>query len=226
MPKRDDLDLNDSGLYFNRELSWLEFNRRVLEEALDSRHPLLERLKFLAIFYNNLDEFFMIRVSGLRRQLTAVAAELPPDGLKPAEQIEAIRSTLKPTLTQAIDLWRKDLQPKLADSGINVLDYAELKGKQRKLLRQYFEREIFPVLTPLAFDPGHPFPHISNLSVNLAVVIKDPAQGEQFARLKVPATFPRLLGIPSEEKADKYERLGLAGSKSTNFVWLEQVVAA
>jgi len=226
MPKRDELDLNDPALYINRELSWVEFNRRVLEEALDTRHPLLERVKFLAIFYSNLDEFFMIRVSGLRRQLTAVAAELPPDGLKAAEQIEAIRSALKPLLTQATDLWRKDVLPKLGEAGINILDYAEVKGKQRKLLRQYFEREIFPVLTPLAFDPGHPFPHISNLSMNLAVVIDDPIQGDQFARLKVPATFPRLLGIPSEEKADIYERLGLAGSKSSNFVWLEQVVAA
>ncbi len=226
MPKREDLDLNDPTFYINRELSWLEFNCRVLEEALDSKHPLLERVKFLAIFYSNLDEFFMIRVSGLRRQLSAVAAELPPDGLKPAEQIEAIRSALKPLLEQAASLWSKDLLPKLAEAGIQVQEYDELKGKQRKLLRSYFEREIFPVLTPLAFDPGHPFPHISNLSMNLAVVIKDPAQGEKFARIKVPNTFPRLLGIPSEEKADKYERLGLAGTKSTNFVWLEQVISA
>jgi polyphosphate kinase len=226
MAKRDDIDLNDPALYINRELSWVEFNHRVLEEALDPRHPLLERIKFLAIFYSNLDEFFMIRVSGLRHQLTAVAAEFSPDGLKPAEQIEAIRSALKPLITQASDLWRNDLLPKLAEAGIQVLNYDGLKGKQRKLLRSYFEREIFPVLTPLAFDPGHPFPHISNLSMNLAVVISDPAQGEKFARIKVPGTFPRLLGIPSEEKADKYERLGLSESKSTNFVWLEQVVAA
>ncbi len=226
MPKRDEIDLNDPGLYINRELSWIEFNRRVLEEALDARHPLLERVKFLAIFHSNLDEFFMIRVSGLRRQLTAVSAEFPPDGLKPAEQIEAIRSALKPLLAQAADLWNKDLRPKLAEAGLQVLEYAEVKGKQRKLLRSYFEREIFPVLTPLAFDPGHPFPHISNLSLNLAVVISDPVHGERFARLKVPDTFPRLLGIPSEEKADKYERLGLAETSATTFVWLGQVVAA
>jgi len=226
MAKREDIDLNDPAFYINRELSWVEFNKRVLEEALDPRHPLLERVKFLAIFYSNLDEYFMIRVSGLRRQLTAVAPDLPPDGLKPAEQIEAIRSALKPLLEQSASLWVKELQPKLAEADIQVVNYDELKGKQRKLLRSYFEREIFPVLTPLAFDPGHPFPHISNLSMNLAVVIKDPTQGEKFARIKVPSTFPRLLGIPSEEKADKYERLGLAGSKSTNFVWLEQVISA
>ncbi len=116
--------------------------------------------------------------------------------------------------------------PRLRDADIRVLDYEELKGKQRKLLRRYFEREIFPALTPLAFDPGHPFPHISNLSMNLAVVIKDPLHGERFARLKVPDVFPRLLRIPSEEKADSYESLGLAEVGSNNFVWLEQVVAA
>lgn len=226
MAKRDDIDLNDPALYLNRELSWLEFNRRVLEEALDTRHPLLERVKFLSIFHSNLDEFYMIRVSGLRRQLTAVAAEAPPDGMKPAEQIEAIRSSVKPLLAQAYELWSADLLPKLAETNVHVLNYEEVKGKQRKLLRSYFEREIFPVLTPLAFDPGHPFPHISNLSMNLAVVIKDPKHGEQFARLKVPATFPRLVSIPSEERADKYERLGLVESTPTHYVWLEQVIAA
>ncbi|MEK7311668.1 MAG: polyphosphate kinase 1, partial [Chloroflexota bacterium] len=220
------VDLHDHSLYINRELSWIEFNRRVLEEALDKRYPLLERLKFLAIFFSNLDEFFMIRVSGLRRQLTAMAFESPPDSMKPAEQLEAIRSALKPLLLQSLELWCKDLLPKMTEAGIHILNYSDLKGKQRKLLRNYFEREIYPVLTPLAFDPGHPFPHISNLSMNLAVVINDPIQGERFARLKVPDTFPRLLGIPSEEKADKYERLGLAESKATYFVWLEQVVAA
>ena len=116
--------------------------------------------------------------------------------------------------------------PKLRQAGISALDYDDLKGKQRKLLRKYFEQQIFPVLTPLAFDPGHPFPHISNLSLNLAVVINDPLQGKRFARLKVPSTFPRLVPIPSEETAEEYERLGLGEVMSTNFVWLEQVVTA
>jgi polyphosphate kinase len=220
------IDLDDLSLYINRELSWLQFNRRVLEEALDERHPLLERVKFLAIFSSNLDEFFMIRVSGLRRQLVAGAVEAPPDGMTPAEQLAAIRRELLPELARQSDCWRFDLLPKLRQAGIEVLDHAELKSKQRKLLRRYFEREIFPVLTPLAFDPGHPFPHISNLSMNLAVVVKDPLHGERFARLKVPDIFPRLLSIPSEEKADEYERLGLAEVRSTSFVWLEQVMAA
>jgi polyphosphate kinase len=220
------VDLDDPSLYINRELSFLQFNRRVLEEALDERHPLLERAKFLAIFASNLDEFFMIRVSGLRRQLAAEVLETPPDGMTPAEQLAAIREQLMPLLAEHSDCWHYDVLPKLRAAGINVLSYGELKRKQRKLLRRHFEREIFPALTPLAFDPGHPFPHISNLSINLAVVIDDPQYGERFARLKVPGVFPRLLRIPSEERAESYESLGLAGVMANNFVWLEEVVAA
>jgi polyphosphate kinase len=219
-------DLDNPSLYFNRELSFLQFNKRVLEEALDERHPLLERVKFVAIFANNLDEFFMIRVSGLRRQYMAGVLKTPPDGMTPAEQLMAIRRELLPQLAQHADCWHNDLVPKLRKEGIEVLDYDDLKRKQRRLLRRYFEREIFPALTPLAFDPGHPFPHISNLSLNLAVVINDPEAGERFARLKVPPVFPRLLRIPSEEKAESYESLGLVDTSSNNFVWLGQVVAA
>ena len=221
----ESIDLNDPSLYINRELSWLEFNRRVLEEALDKRHPLLERVKFLSIFASNLDEFFMIRVSGLRRQLEADVLDTPPDGMTPAEQLMTIRQELLPMLNQHGECWRDDLLPKLEQAGIDILDYGELKGKQRKLLRRYFEREIFPALTPLAFDPGHPFPHISNLSLSLAVVLDDPRYGERFARLKVPAVFPRLLRIPSEEVAESYESLGLLDDTSNNYVWLEEVVA-
>ncbi|MBN1177956.1 MAG: RNA degradosome polyphosphate kinase, partial [Anaerolineae bacterium] len=222
-----DANLDDSRLYINRELSWLQFNQRVLEEALfDGRHPLLERVKFLAIFSNNLDEFFMIRVSGLRRQLAAEVLETPADGMMPAEQLAAIRQEILPLLTLHSECWHNDVLPKLRDAGINVLRYDELKRKQRKLLRRHFEKEIAMALTPLAFDPGHPFPHISNLSMNLAVVINDPQQGEKFARLKVPAMFPRLLAIPSEDKAESYESLGLAEGSANNFVWLEEVVAA
>jgi len=220
------VELDDPSLYINRELSFLRFNWRVLEEALDERHPLLERVKFLAIFASNLDEFFMIRVSGLRRQLAAEVLETPPDGMTPAEQLAAIRQELLPLLARHSECWHEDLLPKLKQAGIQVLRYDELKRKQRKLLRRHFEREIFPALTPLAFDPGHPFPHISNLSINLAVVIDDPQHGERFARLKVPGMFPRLLRIPSEEKAEDYESLGLVEEVSTNFVWLEEVVAA
>ncbi len=218
-------DLDDPALYINRELSWLQFNLRVLEEALDEGHPLLERVKFLAIYANNLDEFFMIRVSGLRRQLLAGAVEAPPDGMSPADQLAAIRRQLIPQLMRHVECWRYDLLPKLKQAGIEILGYRDLKGKQRKLLRRYFEREIFPALTPLAFDPGHPFPHISNLSINLAVVLDDPLQGQRFARVKVPALFPRLMPIPTEDDADNYETLGLVDLVANNFVWTEEVIA-
>ncbi|RME85630.1 MAG: polyphosphate kinase 1, partial [Caldilineae bacterium] len=218
-------DLDQPGLYLNRELSWLEFNRRVLEEALDPGHPLLERVKFLSIFNSNLDEFFMIRVSGLRQQLELGTVEAPPDGMTPAEQLVAIRRTLEPMLETHWKCWREDLLPRLEAEDIHILRYSDLKRKQRKLLRRYFKREIFPTLTPLAFDPGHPFPHISNLSLNLAVVIRDPAFGERFARLKIPGFFPRLLRIPGEERADIFEGLPLSEVKANNFVWIEDVIA-
>ena len=181
--KSQTINLDDPKLYINRELSSLQFNYRVLEEALEERHPPLERVKFLSIFASNLDEFFMIRVSGLRRQMAAKVLETPPDGMKPVEQLIAIREQLLPMLETHSKCWRKDVRSKLKEAGIEVLRYDGLKRKQRKLLRQYFEREIFPTLTPLAFDPGHPFPHISNLSINLAVVIDDPQHGERFAAL-------------------------------------------
>jgi polyphosphate kinase len=212
--------------YINRELSWLDFNERVLEEALDERLPLLERVKFLSIFSSNLDEFFMIRISGLRSQLEAGILKAPPDGMTPGEQLAEIRERLQPMLKAVMKCWHQDLLPKLASAGINVLAYDQLKSRQRKLLRRHFKSEIFPVLTPLAFDPGHPFPHISNLSINLAVEIRDPQEGERFARVKVPHLLDRMLRIPSEEKADQYERLGLSEPASDNFVWLEQVVTA
>jgi polyphosphate kinase len=212
--------------YLNRELSWLEFNLRVLGEALDPRTPLLERVRFLSIFYSNLDEFFMIRVSGLRTQMAEAATERSADGLTPAEQLAAIRNALLPTLEQSTALWRGELLAKLRDSSVRVLSYLDLKKKQRKLLRRHFKRMIFPALTPLAFDPGHPFPHISNLSINLAVVVRGPNMAEKFARLRAPATLPRLVRIPDEEKADSYAELGLQNIVEPNFVWLEEVIGA
>ncbi|MBN1873502.1 MAG: polyphosphate kinase 1 [Anaerolineae bacterium] len=218
--------LADTSLYFNRELSQLQFNWRVLEEGLEERHPLLERVKFLAIFSSNTDEFFMIRVSGLQRLYVAGIEETQADGILPSELLATIRRELLPQLTMQMNCWHKDILPKLQAEGINVLRYDELKHKQRKLLRRYFEREIFPALTPLAFDPGHPFPHISNLSMNLAVVINDPILGRLFARLKIPKALPRLLRIPEEEALSEYEELGFETVVSNNFVWIEEVVAA
>lgn len=211
--------------FLNRELSWLQFNRRVLAEALDERSPLLERIRFLSIFHSNLDEFFMIRVSGLRSQMAEAAMERSADGLTPSEQLAAIRSELLPTVELGASLWR-ELSASASKAGVRVLPYAELKKKQCKLLRRHFKKSIFPVLTPLAFDPGHPFPHISNLSINLAVVVRGSSLSEKFARLRAPATLPRLVRIPDEEKADDYTQLGLQNVAEPNFVWLEEVIAA
>ena len=218
-------NLNHRTYYINRELSWLEFNKRVLDEALDQSKPLLERAKFVSIFASNLDEFFMIRVSGLRRQLAGGVLEAPADGMSPAAQLAAIRKLIAPMLESLGACWSADICPKLADAGIRVIDHDDLKKKQKKALRKYFKNEIFPALTPLAFDPGHPFPHISNLSVNLAVVVKDPESGELFARLKVPPTFDRLIRVPQRDDEDVVTA-GLERSDTADFVWLEQVVAA
>ncbi len=222
--KRGAPHLNHRTYYINRELSWLQFNKRVLGEALDHSKPPLERAKFVSIFASNLDEFYMIRVSGLRRQLAGGVLEAPADGMTPAEQLAAIRTLVTPMLETLTACWTEDIQPRLEAAGVHVIDYADLKKKQKKALRRFFKTEIFPALTPLAFDPGHPFPHISNLSVNLAVIVRSPEGGELFARLKVPPTFDRLIRVPWQDDDELAE--GLPSSETTDFVWLEQIVAA
>ncbi|MEM9291162.1 MAG: polyphosphate kinase 1 [Acidobacteriota bacterium] len=228
-PSLKSISLDSQDLFFNRELSWLRFNERVLEEAYDISNPLLERVRFLSIFHTNLDEFYMIRVSGLRRQLASGVLEAPPDGMTPVEQMQALRSEITPLLQRAVDLWHEDLLPRLRHEGIHLLSYDELTEDQRAWLRDHFKREIFPVLTPLAFDPGHPFPHISNLSLSLAVAVRDPNaphQTERFARVKVPATFPRLLAIADQSDATRSDELGLPEQRpQQSFIWLEEVVA-
>jgi polyphosphate kinase len=216
-----EINLNDPQYYFNRELSWLEFNKRVLAEATDSRTPLLERLKFLAIFSSNLDEFFMVRVAALKQQVAANVSKLPPDGRTPSEQLELISQRLPPIVVEQHQHFEKVLRPQLAREGIYLLDYMDLNQEQRVYLQNYFEEQIFPVLTPLAVDPSHPFPHISNLSLNLAVVVKDPETKEElFARVKVPAVLPRFVPLP-EELRQRH--------KKHSVVWtgisLEQVIA-
>ena len=219
-------DLEDPKLYVNRELSWLQFNARVLEEAEDVENPLLERVKFLSIFASNLDEFFMIRISGLREQLSGGVLEAPPDGMTTSEQLAAVRQETLRQLTRFSDCYRNDVLEKLKIQGIHVLRYKELQPKQRHFLRGYFSQEIFPALTPLAFDPSHPFPHISNLSLNLAVVGTDPERGECFARVKIPDIFPRLVRVPGEDVVSESDQLGLTGSSADNVVWIEEVVSA
>jgi polyphosphate kinase len=182
--------------YLNRELSWLEFNARVLEEALDERVPLLERLKFLAIFSTNLDEFYMVRVAGLRRKVAAGAAQYAPETLAPAEQLEAIRARVQELLTRRRQVLKGELLPGLSRHDIHLLKMDALDEAERARVHAFFEAEVFPVLTPLAVDPGHPFPYISNLSLSLAVDIKDPVTGKaHFARVKVPRSLPRWVSI-------------------------------
>ncbi len=193
------INLNDSQYYINRELSWLEFNSRVLHEAGDPRTPLLERLKFLAIFCSNLDEFFMVRVAGLKQQVEAKVSTLTPDGRTPQQQLDDIRATLIPQITKQHQQFEQVLRKELVNHGIHILDYIDLNQEQRTYLDQYFEEQIFPVLTPLAVDPSHPFPYISNLSLNLAVMVKNPDTEEEFfARVKVPKVLPRFLPVASE----------------------------
>ncbi len=216
-------DLSDPCLYADREYSWLQFNDRVLEEALDERNPLLERVKFLSIFGSNLDEFFMVRVSGVQKRITEGAKEDQTDELA-QEQLQVIREELLRQLPVNDSCWNEVLEPALREKGIKVLNYFELSGEEREKLRDYFERNIFPLLTPLGFDSGHPFPHISNLSLNLAVLIDDPDYGERFARVKIPPMFARLIVVPEEgqEKiSSNFEEL-----RSGRFVWLEQLIAA
>ena len=185
--------------YLNRELSWLDFNARVLEEALDERVPLLERLKFLAIFSTNLDEFYMVRVAGLRRKVHGGSPQYAPDPLTPTEQLEAIQARVRELLDRRRKALRKDLLPALAQHGIELVRMEALSEKERARVHAFFESQVFPVLTPLAVDPGHPFPYISNLSLSLAVDIRDPVTGkEHFARIKVPKSLPRWVSFGRE----------------------------
>ncbi|PWR74598.1 polyphosphate kinase 1 [Methanospirillum stamsii] len=213
------LMLSDPSLYINRELSWIRFNQHVLDEAKDSSHPLLERIKFLAIFANNLDEFFMVRVSGLHHQLAEGVLKLPPDGLTTLEQLERINHDLTPLLDEQTRVWNDILIPELAEQGILIHNRGTIGDKKRKILRNYFYREIFPVLTPLAFDKSHPFPFISNLALNLAVILRRPGSSDDlFARIKIPnKLFPRLIEIPATTDNDVH--------KTSEFIFLEDLIA-
>ena len=224
----DELDEHDGSattrpVYINRELSLLQFQRRVLDEAMDPRNPLLERVKFLAIVGSNLDEMFMVRVGGLIMQKRAGIVDFSIDGQTPAEQLAAIRKVASTVMRQARTHWHEELRPALIEAGIHVLDHDELTNKQRKQVESFFHQAIFPVLTPQAFDPGHPFPHISNLSLNLAVRIRDPRGEEHFARVKVPSILPRMVPL---KRSSGGERKDGTVPRNHYFVWLEQVIAA
>jgi len=215
------VDLDDPDLFINRELSLLDFQRRVLEEGLDEDNPPLERAKFLAFVGNNLDEFFMVRVAGLKKQIAAGVVDGSTDGMTPAEQLAAIRKVTLRIMTEAQLSFQDDLVPLFDKQGIHILDYKDLTQKQEETADSYFAEVIFPVLTPMAFDPGHPFPHISNLSLNLAVLIRDTS--DHFARIKVPGTLPRL--VPIKRSSGSVRKDGTVPHHHY-FVWLEQLIAA
>ena len=206
-------DLANPALYINRELSWLEFNRRVLAQASDATHPLLERVKFLAISATNLDEFFMVRVATLLKKFRAGIDDLSIDGLSTDDELDVIRDRTGEQMAEQTRVWMDELRPRLAAEGIRFLDAADYTPAIDAWLTEYFETQVFPVLTPLAFDPGHPFPFISNLSMNLAVRVRHGGR-IKFARVKVPGMLPRLVPLPA----------GLIASPGTTFVFLEDII--
>ena len=208
-PSRADGDAESR--FLNRELSLLDYNARILACAEDESRPVLERARFLAIFGRNLDEFFQIRVSGLREQLIAGVEVTSPDGMTPREQLDAIRARVQELVARQLRVFEKRVRPQLSTDGLRIMDWADLKKAQRDELEEVFDKQVFPVLTPLAVDPAHPFPYISDLSLNLAVVVRDPETGvRRFARVKVPPRLPRFLKLSGQRR----------------FIPLEQVIAA
>lgn len=181
--------------YLNREVQWLRFNKRVLEMAQDERNPLLERVKFLAIFHNNLDEYFMKRVGGLKRQVAASVMRRSPDGLTPGEQLDAIRRIVVDLIAQGAECYEHDLVPSLAREGVQIIPIENATDEERARLEAWFRKSVFPVLTPLAVDPGHRFPFISNLSISIGVMVSSPDRADEslFARVKVPNSIPRMV---------------------------------
>ncbi len=193
----------------------LAFQERVLEEAEDESNPLLERVKFLSILSSNMAEFYMVRLAGLKQQVQAGVSDLSPDGLTPAEQLDLCRERALEILNAGRRAYA-GLIPQLAKEGIHLLDYVDLVDNDREIADDYFVRSVFPVLTPLALDPGRPFPHISNLSLNLAVIVRGPDGEGRFARVKIPRSLPRLVPVSSRKRGDREHR----------YVWLEQLIAA
>lgn len=216
-------DLGDPALYINRELSMLEFQRRVLEEAMDASNPLFERVKFLSILGSNMEEFFMVRVGGLIMQRDMGVAELSINGLTAAQQLVEIRKSAQQIMFDAREYWQKKIMPELDEAGIHVRAYKDLTPRQREIADAYFNETVFPVLTPLAFDPGHPFPHISNLSLNLAVTVEGKDGQPLFARVKVPDTLPQL--VPIKRSSGSVRKDGTV-PRHHYFVWLADLVTA
>ena len=212
------LALHDPSLYLDREVSLMAFQRRVLEEARDPENPLLERVKFLSILFSNLDEFFMVRVAALKQKLASNA----PDGVN--DLLDRIRAEVKRVNQDAYGTWQQ-LLLEIQHAGIGLRDYAELTEFERREAQAYFHEVVYPVLTPLAVDPGRPFPHISNLSLNLAVTVRDPRWGSRFARVKIPDSLPQIVAVGSSGKAS-FDKGGEQAHGTRPMIWLEQLVSA
>ncbi len=210
--EQDEKSVDRAMYFFNRELSWVAFNKRVLSEGIDSRTSLLERAKFFAIFSTNLDEFFMVRVARVKKKFAEQMDIISDDGLNPEKQLQATREALVPLVTMQHEFFESTLRPELHKHGVKLLDYKDIDKKHQRYLKTYFQDKLFPVLTPLAVDPAHPFPYISNLSLNLVVIVRDrDTQEKNFARVKVPNVLPRFVKIPETD--------------DHTFVPLEQVIA-
>ncbi|MBA3274272.1 MAG: polyphosphate kinase 1 [Chloroflexia bacterium] len=216
-------------LYLNRELSWLQFNRRVLEEVAETATPLLERVKFAAIFAANLDEFFMIRVAGVKRKVVAGIVDVGLDGRTPVQQLTEIQKLTQKLMTEHARLLTAELIPSLAEHDIEIVRYDALGEEERAALAEVYDREMYPVLTPQAVDRGRRFPHISNDSLNLIVVLRSGA-GARFARVKIPALLPRLIPVPSIEKVRSGTVLATpdawSPAETVRYTWIEEVIAA
>jgi len=216
------LTLESPELYINRELSLLEFQKRVLEQARDPENPLLERIKFISIVSSNLDEFFMVRVAGLQGQAASGMQEAAVDGLSAVAQLQLIREEVRRLVDEMQDLLRSTLLPALEREGIRISDIASLQPEERAVIDSYFLQHVFPVLTPLAFDPGRPFPHISSGSLNLAVMVGDNQGTENFARIKVPESLPQFVPVsnPRQPKTSN------PAKPESTFVWIEKLINA
>ena len=213
------------GRFADRELSWLAFNQRVLEQAQDRSLPLLERAWFLSIFASNLDEFFMVRVAGLKRRIATGLAVTAASGLSPRQVLEAVSVRAHELTEEHARTFAEDVQPALASAGIDILSWTDLSAGEQQRLQKYFRKQIFPVLTPLAVDPAHPFPYISGLSLNLAVVVRNPGTGkDHFARVKVPPLLPRFIAVEASGKPRAPEAANTHDDTRTAFVPLEEVI--
>ncbi|WP_434056280.1 RNA degradosome polyphosphate kinase [Georgenia wangjunii] len=226
-PRTDPLEAElPEGRFADRELSWLAFNERVLEQAQDTSQPLLERAWFLAIFASNLDEFFMVRVAGLKRRIATGLAVTAASGLSPRQVLEAISVRAHELQAEHARTFAEDVQPALAAEGVRLLRWDDLAESEQQRLHKFFRKQIFPVLTPLAVDPAHPFPYISGLSLNLAVVVRNPSTGkEHFARVKVPPLLPRFIAVDASGRPHRPEDAPAEEEGRTSFVPIEDIIA-